>query len=346
MKQSDKQIFVGGTGRSGTTILNQLLGLHSEIHAIPGESRFLIDPYGLMNLSDALSHNFSTTQSRYAVKQFQRLMLKSLAQRKYPPYLGLGLDEILGKENYWKQTTEFVDKLKLSTFHGADYQTESSNLLHHLSFPLLLKLERFGIILKRRLSNSTKRFAVWPREEYLIVDLIERSDLMKLMSQYVDSLFSFEMQRAGKQIWSEKTPHNFLHIDFIRKLFPESYFIHIYRDPRAIVSSLKTRIWAPSSIDEICDYLSVIFKRWFEIKSTSKEIQKNYHELSLESLISNSDSELGEIWSFLGVDANQYQKETLQSAKIDDWKKYLSDREIDKINTRLGEYIEMLGYKI
>lgn len=43
-------VFVGGTGRSGTTILARLLGSHPNFHLIPIEVRFLVDPGGLCDL--------------------------------------------------------------------------------------------------------------------------------------------------------------------------------------------------------------------------------------------------------------------------------------------------------
>jgi hypothetical protein len=43
-------IFVGGTGRSGTTVTSKILGSHSRIHMIPIEVRFIVDPGGLCDL--------------------------------------------------------------------------------------------------------------------------------------------------------------------------------------------------------------------------------------------------------------------------------------------------------
>lgn len=46
-------IFVGGTGRSGTTIIGQLLGHHRDLVAtMPKEVRFITDPHGLRDLLD------------------------------------------------------------------------------------------------------------------------------------------------------------------------------------------------------------------------------------------------------------------------------------------------------
>src|SRR3954452_20940566 len=40
-------VFVGGTGRSGTTIVGRLLGEHSRCHCLPFEARFHTELHGL-----------------------------------------------------------------------------------------------------------------------------------------------------------------------------------------------------------------------------------------------------------------------------------------------------------
>ena len=42
-------IFIGGTGRSGTTILKRVLLQHSAIVGFSGELRLLIDPGGALD---------------------------------------------------------------------------------------------------------------------------------------------------------------------------------------------------------------------------------------------------------------------------------------------------------
>lgn len=43
-------IFIGGTGRSGTTVLIRMLGRHPDIFAFRWETQFLVAPNGLINL--------------------------------------------------------------------------------------------------------------------------------------------------------------------------------------------------------------------------------------------------------------------------------------------------------
>ena len=67
-------VFIGGTGRSGTTILARMLSLHKDIFTIPFETRFIVDPYGLADLVDALSEKWSLYNGDRALRDFKNLM--------------------------------------------------------------------------------------------------------------------------------------------------------------------------------------------------------------------------------------------------------------------------------
>ncbi|CAN5148123.1 hypothetical protein BH24ACT23_BH24ACT23_01810 [soil metagenome] len=60
-------IFVGGTGRSGTHIVADLIGRHSKLHAIPVECRFHANPKGLADVvtGAATPSDFATKIRRY-----------------------------------------------------------------------------------------------------------------------------------------------------------------------------------------------------------------------------------------------------------------------------------------
>ena len=87
-------IFIGGTGRSGTTILKRILGQHPAVFAVPPEARFIVDPDGLITLVDALSTKWSVSMSDKALRRFEDLML-SLRKVSYPYRLLRKLSRIL-----------------------------------------------------------------------------------------------------------------------------------------------------------------------------------------------------------------------------------------------------------
>jgi omega-hydroxy-beta-dihydromenaquinone-9 sulfotransferase len=68
-------IFIGGTGRSGTSQLNKVLGEHPCIWSSPIESRLIADPGGIPDLLHVLSGDPDPYTSADAIHRFERLVL-------------------------------------------------------------------------------------------------------------------------------------------------------------------------------------------------------------------------------------------------------------------------------
>jgi len=136
-----RQIFIGGTGRSGTTILYRLLKSHKDIFAFDNEMRFIIDYNGLINLVDALSTNYSIVQSREALYYFEELMKKHFVNKYSAPYIGFEFDKMFGEDYYWERLEQFIDELTIGSFYGSDYPVFSNCLENKFAF-LIRKIER------------------------------------------------------------------------------------------------------------------------------------------------------------------------------------------------------------
>ena len=81
-----KRIFIGGTGRSGTTILLHALYKHQDLYAVPIETKFLVEVDGLSTLCDQLSTDFSITHAPVALSRFRTLMSEVLTGTGPNPY--------------------------------------------------------------------------------------------------------------------------------------------------------------------------------------------------------------------------------------------------------------------
>jgi hypothetical protein len=101
----------------------------------------------------------------------------------------------------------------------------------------------------------------------------------------------------------EKTPNHVNCWREILDLWPDAHFIHIIRDPRSVVASLRHAsttwgpAWGPSNI-------STISERWVRDVSDGRKIASathNYQEITYQKLLSDGPEALLQILSKLGV---------------------------------------------
>jgi len=103
---------------------------------------------------------------------------------------------------------------------------------------------------------------------------VEIMDVLRIR----DAFGRFVKSQNKKRLLN-KNPRNTVRIKFMKKIFPDSKIIHIFRDGREVVNSI-TRNMQDSMIEEICD-------RWLnsikEIKNQTKNIPPNdFYEIKYE----------------------------------------------------------------
>ena len=126
--------------------------------------------------------------------------------------------------------------------------------------------------------------------------------------------------KPGAHVVLEKTPTHVRHAALIRRLFPDAHFLHMIRDPRSVVSSLRAagkswgRHWAPTS-PAAGAYM------WRSDVNTGiaiRETTDRYRELRYESLAADAVSELRGILDWLGLPADEtFCREAVEACDID-----------------------------
>jgi len=344
-----KQIFIGGTGRSGTSILYKLLGSHKNIYAFENEMRFITDYNGLINLVDALTINYSVIQAREALYQFEKFMKIHLTTPQKPPYFGIDFNHFFGKEFFEIKTEEFIRSLVDFAFYGTDYQVEPS-CLYHVFTPVLrnwTQVSRKFQRIQEKLSGRKRRRknSFWPKRRLKNAKYFsDRNELCRLTGQFVDDLFSEAARRENKTAWCEKTPANLLHLDFLWEILPDAYFIHIKRDPRGVANSMTNQFWASPNLEDICTQLSQHFHRWFDLKEQLEFSNKKYLEIKLEDLAQDKENNIQLICDFLGVENAFVNMPQLELSRVDYWKDIMPSYDIELVNKKLGWWIEEMGY--
>ena len=105
--------------------------------------------------------------------------------------------------------------------------------------------------------------------------------------------------RHGKKRWGEKTPHNIFYVDVIHDMFPAGKFIHLVRDPRAVVSSMNcSPYFAHDSAINALNWRHAIRSgvSYFNLIRTSKELLT----IRYEDLVSHPETTTRTICEFVG----------------------------------------------
>ena len=135
-------------------------------------------------------------------------------------------------------------------------------------------------------------------------ELIKMSYNCKNNVEFIDNFFNRYLEENNSSIWAEKTPSNSYCFQSFLKLYPNGRIIHIYRDYRDVVSSLKRR--GMNSY-----YASMLY-----LYNTSTALgcrkQENYYELSYEELVTDPSRSINDLCKFLKV---PYNKKMIKESK-------------------------------
>ncbi len=173
-----------------------------------------------------------------------------------------------------------------------------------------------------------------------------------------------EHQDASR--WGEKTPGNIYHANILIDMFPDAQFIHVVRDPRAGVASMKRVSFFLDDVPFNALYRRKIMthgRTWFfRSVPASQRIEIRY-----EDLVTDTEETLQSLCTFLElpyepsmlrfhVDAEAYMldeaassyneaaTEPISDEKVDEWKSQLTDEEIAIVETVCRDQMEEFDY--
>ena len=100
-------------------------------------------------------------------------------------------------------------------------------------------------------------------------------------------------RQFGRPRYGDKTPFHSSHLKRIFRDFPDARVVHIVRDPRATVASLRKMPWAPAS------YVLNNFYCRQQLKET-EPFAGRMHELRLEDLLADPEAAMRAVLDFVG----------------------------------------------
>lgn len=146
--------------------------------------------------------------------------------------------------------------------------------------------------------------------DYEYINLIcSEADVDEHTSNLTESLLLPLADINGCRLLSEKTPENILIFSELIELFPNARFIHIVRDPRAVVSSLlQVGARAKAKLRDLQKYTrnikaAIRHTKECQMKGflTSKENPEKVLTIVYKQLVSDAEHETLRICKFLGI---------------------------------------------
>jgi hypothetical protein len=282
-------VFIAGTGRSGTTLLHEILGRHESVYQIPFETKFIVEGDGLNALIPRLCDEFSVTASDLALIRFKEMMGAA------PNTTGTGESELdlhyadqIGAENYYPAVNDYLRTISDSAVLDAPFprRFESRAELIELTRAFVSRL--FGEITVK----SQKRIWVEKTPSNIIAvdflwELFPEAAIINIKRDPRGVLWSFmeqpwwpsELERATALLghiywrWARLKPR----LDLTNRRYLEIKLEDLARDPSSILAKVAEVAgltpefpWAEVDIAKV--------ERW---KSEMPEAHKRYCETQL-----------------------------------------------------------------
>ncbi len=133
------------------------------------------------------------------------------------------------------------------------------------------------------------------------VPLLEKKHLERFLQEYLSALPETDRDRP---LFTDKLPHNFLHLGLIRQLFPEARVVHCVRDPRATCLSCYFRDFHgehPYAYD--LSALGRYYRMYQQLMAHWEDVLDiPIHTLRYEALVVDQEQETRRLLEFCGLE--------------------------------------------
>lgn len=322
-------VFIGGAGRTGTTLVRKILEKNSQVFALPFESRFISDPDGIVDFYTSYSANWSPYLADRRIKRLEKFLLDLAKVNPFHKFIG----RILGLIN--KNTLIFSPK----AYFDWELSKYIPNFERYVK-KLILDLREFAF---PAIWRGTESYKFLPKLYYGKPK--SKEEVAQILRIFIEKIIQSSFQKKrGAKIYVDDCPWNILIARELFELFPEARIIHVLRDPRDTIASLKNQKWSPKSFKEVVIFLKDIIQQWFVIKS--KIPSNKYLEIKLEDLNNSPEVIIKKLCDYLALPyENQMINFDSNKTHVNRWIKDLSEEEKKYIEENFLEIMNKLGYK-
>ncbi|HIE14979.1 TPA: sulfotransferase, partial [Candidatus Bathyarchaeota archaeon] len=312
--------FIGGSGRSGTTISRRILGQHPLVATLPFEYRFIIDPDGIVDFYCSYTSSWSPYMADRRLRRLEKL-LRDVSKTDYFHKAVQRILAIIDKSNLMISRKRYVN-VNLSEFvpNMDAYISDLMNELCDFCYDGTWMGAESYRLKPEMYFSSTK----------------SREDLSKIFGRFLRKVIYDIMKSQNKNFYVEDNPWNILFASELLDLIPEAKIIHVYRDPRDVIASYSKQIWMPTDKIKCAKIYESVMNRWFSIRSILPA--ESYFEFKLENLVRTPRDILVKVCDFIELPWDESLLDIdLSESHSGRWKREYSSEEEKQINTLLKD---------
>lgn len=318
-----RPIFIGGTGRSGTSIVRRVLESHESIAGAGSELRFIVDPGGVLDFWDALTDRWSPYAADSAIHDLRWLMRACSSRNAI--HVGV------------RRACRLVGVSPPRYRHAAVMPAETVDAV------LDGLLEELGV-------EKTRAFWLgsppWqPRPTFYECGPFGREPLAVKIRMMLDRFFAHLSPGRSPCCWVEDTPFNMLAAAELIRLFPDMRLICVQRDLRDVVASHVTKDWG-GSLSAVARRVRREVLRWNELRVLLPAV--SVLEVSLEAAVSDRVAFGEEVSRFLDLDvrasfSSPESRFSAAGANVGRWEGQLDEGQKREVMAILGDLLATDG---
>lgn len=215
--------FIAGTGRSGTTILRRIFGQHPLVAILPFESRFIVDPDGIVDFYCSYTSLWSPYMSDIRLKRLEKLLIDTSKQNIFHTAIQGVLNKIIDKSGL------IISRKRYSGVNLGKFAPKIDEHITHLISDLCDFCYNGTWVGAKSYTLKPNIYFSAPKS---------KEDLANILGEFIRRVIDSIMKEQNKNFFVEDTPRgNMLFAPELLDLVPEAKIIHIYRDPRDVVAS-------------------------------------------------------------------------------------------------------------
>ena len=297
---SDTQlILVGGTGRSGTTLVRQILLADGRFSGFGSEARFLSDAGGVFDFTTFLSSDYSAFDYDVRVRQLLTL-LEKVADRWRP----LDVASVAGSgANSTQAATAVPMQMAKSVRRIGRAALTSRAAPSYAGVGVSRAIRDWNAIVAELASSLARseyegRWAGTPRFQVDQVLFAGPEESLAALRAFMASILSGASSNFGSLGMVDDTPHGILKLDAALQVCPSTLAIHVKRNPVDVVASMRRMRWAPSDVEACARFVDHHLRA---LQRVETKLGAHIEKIDLEALVQSPTTVLDPLSERLGL---------------------------------------------